>query len=214
MPLINLLKNMTIRKFPRLHLFNGANSKYFKESGWYRSFLAKAPVDKEGKPQPWLSIGANRFLGERLQKRFTIFEYGSGNSTLYYSERVNAVISVEHDKNWYSKIESNMPKNVTLQFQALEGDQYENYIKTRDERFHLIIVDGRKRLLCAEAALGKLDEDGVIIFDDFDRIEYQAFTKTALDHKFKKIEFWGMSPGSSRFKSTAFFYKEGNCLGI
>ena len=30
-----------------------------------------------------------------------IFEYGAGNSTLYYAEKVSHVISVEHDKKWF-----------------------------------------------------------------------------------------------------------------
>lgn len=36
-----------------------------------------------------------------------IFEYGSGNSTLWWSEKVDSIISVEHDKQCFEKVSNN-----------------------------------------------------------------------------------------------------------
>ena len=208
------IKNLTIRKFARLKLWNEVNSEYFKETGWYNSFNAKAPVDKENNPQPWLSIGANKFLESRLRDYFKIFEFGSGNSTLYFSKRVQEIVSVEHDEKWYKKIKSNMPSNVSLRYEHLENGAYQNSINDFKRTFDLIIVHGRERVECAKNAIESLNDSGVIIFDDFDRERYQDANQLFQSNGFKKLEFWGMSAGSTRFKSTAFFYKTNNCLDI
>ena len=77
---------------------------YLVDMGWFNSFKSSKPVDKEGSPIPWFSYPAVEFLSKRLNNRMTVFEFGSGNSTLFFSDRVNQVVSVEHNKDWYDKI--------------------------------------------------------------------------------------------------------------
>ena len=88
------------------------HSGYLLEQGWFNSFKTKTPLDKSGAPIPWLSYPCIDFLNERLNSNLKLFEYGSGNSTFFYAGKVHKVVSVEHDKNWYNKINKNLPSNV------------------------------------------------------------------------------------------------------
>jgi hypothetical protein len=53
---------------------------------------------------PWMNFNAISFLNKFLTKDMTVFEWGSGSSTLFLSQRVEKVISIEHNKEWYSKV--------------------------------------------------------------------------------------------------------------
>jgi hypothetical protein len=85
---------------------------YLVQNGWFKSFKDKLPVDAEGKPLPWFTYPSILFLNERLTKTMNLFEYGTGNSTLYFASRVQQVISVEHDQRWYDKFHPILPNNV------------------------------------------------------------------------------------------------------
>ena len=43
------------------------------------------PIDKNSNPLPWVTYGFIDFISERLNKSIDVFEYGSGNSTLWYA---------------------------------------------------------------------------------------------------------------------------------
>jgi len=75
-----------IRQFPR----------------WYRNRL------RSGGPQihalPWITYDAIDFLDALLTRSMTVFEYGSGGSTLWLSMRVGQLYSVEHEKTWGQRV--------------------------------------------------------------------------------------------------------------
>ena len=50
---------------------------------------------------PWLNFESISFLEGYLKKEMKVFEFGSGGSTLFFSDRVNELVSIEHDQNWY-----------------------------------------------------------------------------------------------------------------
>ena len=59
---------------------------FFLWSGWIQSWNLKRPQNQDGEPQPWFTYGANRFIEARLKNDFSVFEYGSGNSTLFLAQ--------------------------------------------------------------------------------------------------------------------------------
>ncbi len=87
-------------------------SGYLYDEGWFRSLDEKRPVDKDGNPIPWFTYPAIEFLKERLTKEMTVFEYGSGSSTLFFAERVKEIISVETNKEWFNKIVNKLPSKL------------------------------------------------------------------------------------------------------
>ena len=188
---------------------------YLSEIGWIDSFKKKMPVDDNSNPLPWVTYSFIDFISDRLNKNMDIFEYGSGNSTLWYAIRVNSIISVEHDRAWFDKIKKNMPKNSNIYYQELEyGGLYSQFSSQLDRKFSMVIVDGRDRVCCIKNAINSIKDDGVIVLDDSEREAYDEAVSFLLSNNFKKIDFWGISPGLFYKKNTTIFYKEKNCLDI
>jgi hypothetical protein len=53
---------------------------------------------------PWITFEARDFVETLLKPGFAVFEYGSGGSTLFYSKRVELVVTVEHDLDWHANV--------------------------------------------------------------------------------------------------------------
>jgi hypothetical protein len=213
--MINKIKTIILEPKTSKALLNLRFSGYLKDIGWFNAFKNKKPLDSKNQPIPWVSYPFINFIEKRLNKSYDIFEFGSGYSTLYYAERVKSVTSVEHDKDWYQEIKSTMPTNVNLIYQELnyDGDYCRTTGRTQ-EKYDLIVVDGRDRVNCVRYSLGSLKEGGVIILDNSDRDEYvNAYQILAANH-FKNIEFWGLAPGFLHTTCTTVFYQSSNCLGI
>jgi hypothetical protein len=111
---------MLNRLFSALLRVTGLESEYLMrrvappaQDGWFRSFEEGAAVDRDGKPLPWYTYPAIEFLQARVRPEMVIFEYGCGNSTLWWAKRVAEVVSVEHDGEWYRRVAARVPPNVT-----------------------------------------------------------------------------------------------------
>lgn len=196
-------------------LLSQAYSGYLVESGWIKSFEQKSPVDKDGNPLPWITLPCIDFLAGRINKNITIFEFGSGNSTLYFAQHVHKVMSVEHDNDWHQKISLHAPSNVEVFLCPLVYDaDYCRFANTLIDKFELIVVDGRDRVNCVKHSVDALSEDGCIILDDSERPQYQEAHEFLQKHHFRQIDFWGMAPGLSYKKCTTIFYKTSNFLNI
>jgi len=85
-----------------------------KDNGWFKSYKTKESVDKNGNPIPWNTYPFLSFIEQRLKPEFDVFEYGSGNSTIWYAQKVNSIIAVEHNKEWYEKVKLMLPKNAEV----------------------------------------------------------------------------------------------------
>ncbi|WP_148289447.1 hypothetical protein [Fibrella aestuarina] len=203
---------------------------YLRETGWLKSFWQKRPLSVEGKPIPWFTYSAIHFLEEKLNKSLTVFEYGSGGSTLWLSDRVASVTSIENDKVWFDLVSKNIPQNVNYVYVETGNIPYElaafypmnegislysDKIYEFNRKFDIVIIDGIDRNNCVEPAINNLALGGVIIFDNCEyRKEYEEGLQKLKDNNFRKIEFRGLSAGIKYETSTGFFYKDNNCLGI
>lgn len=191
------------------------NFVYLKETGWWNSFRAQAPLDAENKPIPWVTYSFIDFIDTRIRNVNSLFEFGSGNSTKYYATRVGNVTALEHDRAWYDKISKDLPSNAEVVFQQLQyGGDYSKTAVSSGRTFQMIIVDGRDRVNCFTASLDALTPDGVMVLDDSERTEYAEALNRAELAGFKRIDFWGFAPGLMYKKATSVFYRSQNVLGI
>ncbi len=190
-------------------------SGYLEEKGWFNAYRKTLPLTKNDEPLPFYTYPMIDFLTPRLIYEFEIFEFGAGYSTIYFSKRGKHITTVEHDSDWYETMTAILPDNVTLIYQefATDGDYCKTAQKT-GKRYDIIIIDGRDRVNCIKQAIDTLKGNGVMILDDAERERYREGISFLLNKDFRKIDFWGMSPGSSINKNTALFYKENNCLDI
>lgn len=186
-----------------------------KNDGWFKSFKTKQAIDNKGNPIPWFTYPFLKFIGERLNDRLTVFEYGSGNSTIWFAERVKEIISVENDEKWFEVVKLRVPQNAKVVYRQLEyHGKYAEEIANHNKKFDIIIIDGRDRNYCAELAVKHLSDSGVIIFDNADLHIYVNGVNHLHQNGFKQIDFWGISPVTPHATCTSLFYRTNNCLNI
>jgi hypothetical protein len=167
---------------------------------------------------PWITYASYFFIDSKSLHEKMVFEYGAGNSTLYFNKKGANVYSVDHDAHWHAIVKNKIPKPEQLYFKPLSDvqaiDDYIGAIKIPATRFDIVLIDGRHRRRCLFTAADFLKEEGVIILDNSDRSYYQEGVQHLLKNGFRKIDFWGISPISYTLSCTSVIYREKNFLGI
>jgi hypothetical protein len=188
---------------------------YLREWNWYQSFNENRSIGPGGKPLPWITYPAIDFLDERLNKQMSVFEFGCGGSTFWWAERTKSVDSVEHLKNWFDDLRVKVPANVDLHLVELQPNgAYCRTPMSLNRSFDLVMIDGRDRVNCAIQSVGALKPDGVILWDNAERTEYQAGYDFLKAKGFKRLDFYGMGPSRVVKWSTALFYRSENVFGL
>jgi hypothetical protein len=121
-------------------------------------------------------------LDKAITKSYTVFEWGTGYSTLWLAQRAGKVITMEHNPDWFYRIQEIARDlgitNIEQHLYPLDNEKY--YTKIHEcAGIDFIIVDGRNRVRCFNEAvkLGKY-----IMLDDSERDKYkEVFTH---DYKF------------------------------
>lgn len=206
--LIKLARNV----YPLAELINSGP---LAEDGWFLSWHKKASIDGQGKPIPWITYPAIEFLSRRLPASIRVFEYGCGNSTLWWANRATSVVSIEHDAGWYSKMLPALPPNCSLSHIPLDTNgHYAGAISAYRNTFEIVFVDGRDRVNCLARSPEALTQNGIIILDNSDRINYRPGIEELFAKGWRQIEFVGYSPITSAKNETSIFYRRNNLLGL
>ncbi|HEX2866161.1 MAG TPA: class I SAM-dependent methyltransferase [Ignavibacteriales bacterium] len=138
-------------------------------------------------------ITAITTLLKSFEKPIQVLEWGSGNSTIYYSllfENRNKWLSIEHDQKWAERNKEEIGKlslyNTEIAFiktnlSHIEGQNdgdinaffdYVKYPAKLDHNYDVIFVDGRARVWCLEEGWKMLKPDGTMVLHDAQRKEY------------------------------------------
>lgn len=208
------LRTHALRRIPMLRLgmlYRG----HLRASGWRVSARAGAPLTADGNPIAWYTYPALAFLEPRLRSDMEVFEYGAGNSTLWWAARVAHVSSVESDREWVGRLRLDLPPNVDVRH-VPEPEAYALSAQHRGRRFDIVVIDGINRNRCANACLNVLSDSGVVIWDNAERERlYGEGLELLRSHGFRRIEFDGLGPMNGYAWRTSIFYRpETNCLGI
>jgi len=187
---------------------------YLGKVGWFRSVVESACVDGRGEPIPWITYACMQFLGSRLHPDMSVFEFGSGFSTLWWAKRVRRVVSCEHDKEWYERTRAGVPANVEMIYASREQHEYSRQVLKFNDEFDVVVIDGRDRVRCATNCVPALKAGGVILWDDTDREYYQAGCEYLRSQGFRRVDFSGLGPMVMFECMTSLFYRDGNCLGL
>lgn len=124
-------------------------------------------------------------LVQYLNRDHEMLEIGGGRSTVFLSNIVKKLVTVEHDREWAKKIsEFEGIKNKNWQihviepnwpqlhpFQPAERGQFDKYItfieNLEDNMFDSILIDGRDRVRATIASIQKLKIGGILLIHDF-----------------------------------------------
>lgn len=167
------------------------------------SVKEQAAIDRQGNPIPWFTYPAITYLKQLDFSNKLVFEYGSGNSTLFWGARAERVISIEHHDKWYQKMEKIVSKNTDLKLIA--DDFYPHAISKYEEEFDVIVIDGagQYRYDCAVEAIKKLKPGGMIILDNSDW--FVNTSKLLREANLIQVDMSGFAPINSFVHTTSFF---------
>lgn len=207
------LAHRVLRKIDLHSLYSLRKGGQLKEDGWFKSYREHLPVDSDGDPIPWWTYSAIKFIRPRLSKSMKVFEYGSGNSTLWLSKLVDCVVAVEHNPAWNELIKNKAPANVSVVLRPINNG-YATEILKHGMKFDVVIIDGRNRVECAKSAVQMLEDRGAIIWDNAERSEYAEGYKLLIDKGLRRLDFSSMGPINTYAWTTSVFYKQNNCFGI
>lgn len=185
-------------------------------SGWVRSWATRQAVDADGRPLPWMTYPFIYFMETRrsVLAQLACFEYGSGNSTLWWSQHVSTVDAVESDPRWTRQLQARLPRNAGVVLRPAESREYVDAAGVGGIRYDLIVVDGRQRVACMKAAEQHLTPTGVVVLDNAYRPHYVEGVEWLLGRGFRRLEFSGMVPITGVIGETSIFYRAENCLEI
>jgi len=134
---------------------------------------------------PYMSTEEISFIEKHLKPNDSMLEWGSGGSTIHFSKLVAKIYSIEHDKNWFNKVDYIKPENVEYYFvkqnsprtRPTKQEEFIDYINFIDEigvaKYDVVFVDGRARKFCALKALDYVDQNSKVIIHDWERPIYK-----------------------------------------
>ncbi|GAG14191.1 unnamed protein product, partial [marine sediment metagenome] len=82
--------------------------------GQWQSIKKKIPVDKEGDPIPWYTYPAIEYLKQFDLTDKTTFEWGSGNSSLFWARKAKEIVSIESNKEWLNIVNKSKLSNQKM----------------------------------------------------------------------------------------------------
>lgn len=138
---------------------------------------------------PMMSDNDVKLLTKYYSKASVYFEWGSGTSTIYASQIIPKIYSVESDYPFHRIVMSLIPQNrdVTYLTVDLHGtknlgypkgatwQEIHNYYTAYKKEYNadLILIDGRFRVACGLHLLDKIDNNTIVMAHDFpNRQEY------------------------------------------
>ena len=174
------------------------------DTGYLRSVLSKEPVDGAGEPIPWYTFPATAYLRQLDFSGKRVFEYGSGNSTVFWQRRADEVVAVERAPDWHAQVLTLIDPAVTTLLLEPERERYLSAIENGDIEWDVIVIDGEYRLGCAPRALKRLAPGGFVILDNADWFPQVAAELRA--GGLLEVDFHGTGPINVYAWTTAVFF--------
>lgn len=201
------------RRLPPLKYW-GIRRGYLRQTGWIRSNWLNKAAAADGSPLPWYTYPAIALLAARVNPAMQVFEYGCGQSTLWWSSVAAQVHSIEDDRAWYEQVRESAPANVDLRL-AASAEEYVRSVADRGVLFDVIVIDGSSRNQCAVACLDALKEDGVIVWDNTEEPnDFGPGLAHLAEKGFKRVDFHGIGPLNMDPWATALLYRPGNSFDL
>lgn len=174
-----------------------------------KSMAEEICTDKEGNPIPWYTFPAIEYIKQLDLSSKRIFEFGSGNSSLFWADIAKEVTSVEEDEKWYHSRLKAKRNNMKILLKEKEKEYYNSILEENGD-FDVIVIDGKARDKCCRTALKKIKRNGLIILDNTDWAskfdELARAVKILKDAGLIQVDFCGLGPINDYAWSTSFFF--------
>lgn len=174
--------------------------------GQWRSLKERMAVDAGGFAIPWYTYPAIEYLSSFDFKDCDVFEFGSGNSSLFWASRAHSVTSVENNKEWFQIVNKRKHENQLLLHRSDEAD-YVKSLAEQNRLFELVVIDGEWRERCVVEAVNCLKDGGMVVLDNSDRIIEKKCSKFLREQGFIQMDFSGFGPINGYCWTTSCFMK-------
>ena len=182
---------------------------FFFQYGWLRAWWHGRPIDVKGNPLPWITYPAIDFISQFDFSDASVFEWGSGFSTLWWVERCKHIATVESNVLWIPYIKTLLPPTVDLIVTKPDAETEANILLEQPIVQHdVFVIDnhGPFRWRCAQVAAKNLLPGGMIILDNSDQCPKAC--ATLRDNGFVQIDFTGFVPSNGYAQTTSIFFRD------
>lgn len=139
--------------------------------GQWATIESRSCVDQDGYQIPWYTYPAIEFLRRLDFSESNVFEYGSGNSSLWWARRSRSLTSVESDPDWHARIKAATSSMHNFTYHL--ASEKEDYIRSSGvEEADIVVIDGKYRFECTRHLIEGIARSGyrcsTLIFDNSD----------------------------------------------
>ena len=135
---------------------------------------------------------------------FDLVEFGSGNSTNYFAEKVKNIISFETNIDYYNNLKPKLLNNVDYRF--IEKINLENEIPDIDiNQKTIVFVDCAANRFLLTKNIFKIGFPNILILDNSDI--YKNTCKFIYNKGYSEIPFWGIRLMETEEACTSVFIK-------
>jgi hypothetical protein len=187
----------------QLNSFNALAKVY----GQLNSMEHKVSVDGNERPILWYTYPAIEYLTNLDLSPKRVFEYGSGNSSLWWATRCQEIVAIESDREWYDKVNA-IKSSIGGAFRSYRlCEDLDSYVKNHDiVNANIVIIDGTFRTYCAAFFLSKILEPNnfeILIYDNADWQPVRILNQKLPD--WVEVDFHGFGPINDFTSTTTIF---------
>lgn len=183
----NLENTISLQKMTNQGALLGSLHSSFQLRGFFDSADLGSPI-KNSLPFPLLTYSFMDFIESHDVSDFTLIEFGSGNSTLYFENKFKNIISFETNKEWYEKIKSRLIKTEYHLVDPidLQDGKFEININLRKT---FALIDAACNRYKITANLLKKIKPNYIILDNSEW--YRNTANLIIKSGYFEVPFWG-----------------------
>jgi hypothetical protein len=160
--------------------------------------------NKNGEAIPMLTISAIDFLESYDFSQYSIIEFGSGQSTVYFSKNFSNVVSFENNEDFFDKLKNKLNNNVTYNFISNDDLLKNNYkININDKTIILVDCSANRNIVIHN--IFKNGMPNIVILDNSEF--YPNSCKYIVSNGYMEIPFWGLRPSEVYNSCTSVFIK-------
>jgi len=180
-------KNINFKKMTKQGASLGSMLSSLELRGYFESISADISV-KDGQPFPMLTYSFMDYFESHDFSDYHLIEFGSGNSTLYFENRVKSLTTFETDFQWYSKMKDSLTKTKYIHADSTKLINGEFDLDLNNQNTFVIIDAACNRYKLTNHVLNK----GSPAFIVLDNSEWYRNTAGLISSfNYFEIPFWG-----------------------
>jgi len=204
----NLERNISFQKMTNQGALLGSLHSSFQLRGFFDSADLGQPI-KDSQPFPLLTYSFMDFIESHDTSDFSLIEFGSGNSTLYFEKKFKNLISFETNKEWYEKIKRQLIKTKYQLIESVDLEDGKFEININPEKTFVLIDAACNRYKITDCLLKKIKPNFIIL----DNSEwYRNTAKLIIKESYFEVPFWGYKNTEHWESCTSLFINLNNIL--